>query len=189
MNIIAGQRRGAQLFAPRGMDTRPTQAKVKESVFNIIQAYVPDADVLDLFAGSGSLALEALSRGANHATLVDVDREAIACIRRNIEKLRFEPCTEVFKADWQQALAKAKALGRHYDLVFMDPPYRLLEIPNCCGRMADDGLLAQDAMLVLEHKTGVDITLDERFELYKEREYGETQIHFYLYQPDLEEQR
>ena len=80
MHIIAGQRRGAQLFAPKGMDTRPTQAKVKESLFNIIQADVADAQVLDLFAGSGNLALEALSRGAAHATMVDMDREAAACI-------------------------------------------------------------------------------------------------------------
>ena len=84
MHIIAGERRGATLFAPKGMDTRPTQAKVKESLFNIIQMYVPDACVLDLFAGSGNLALEALSRGAASAVMVDMDREANACIRRNV---------------------------------------------------------------------------------------------------------
>ena len=89
MRIIAGQCGGAQLYAPRGMDTRPTQDKVKESLFSIIQAYVPGARVLDLFAGSGALALEALSRGADFAALADRDREAVSCIRRNGEKLRF----------------------------------------------------------------------------------------------------
>ncbi|MEG0271386.1 MAG: RsmD family RNA methyltransferase, partial [Clostridia bacterium] len=79
MRIISGIRRGTQLFAPQGMDTRPTQDRVKESLFNILQGYVADAVVLDLFAGSGGLALEAISRGAKHAALVDMDREAMNC--------------------------------------------------------------------------------------------------------------
>ena len=179
MHIIAGQRRGAQLFAPKGMDTRPTQAKVKEPLFNIIHLYVPDACVLDLFAGSGNLALEALSRGASHAVLVDLDREAQACIRRNIEKLRFEACTQVLRADWRQALAQCR--GRTFDLVFLDPPYRMTELHEMCELLAEYGLLAQDAMLVLEHRTGTLIELDDRFTLFKQREYGDTEIHFYLY--------
>ena len=123
MHIIAGQRRGAQLFAPKGMDTRPTQAKVKESLFNIIQFYVPDARVLDLFSGSGNLALEALSRGAETAVMVDMDREAAACIRRNVEKLRFESCTQLLKCDWRQAVMQLKTGGcAPFELVFLDPP-------------------------------------------------------------------
>ena len=96
MRIIAGQCGGAQLYAPRGMDTRPTQDKVKESLFSIIQAYVPGARVLDLFAGSGALALEALSRGADFAALADRDREAVSCIRRNGEKLRFMDAMRIY---------------------------------------------------------------------------------------------
>ena len=146
MHIIAGQRRGAQLFAPKGMDTRPTQAKVKESLFNIIQAYVPEARVLDLFAGSGNLALEALSRGAQHAVMVDMDREAAACIRKNVDKLRFEDCTSLYKCDWRQAIAQMKAQGvEPFDLVFLDPPYRMLELNEMCAALADSGLLAEEA--------------------------------------------
>ncbi|MBR3874259.1 MAG: 16S rRNA (guanine(966)-N(2))-methyltransferase RsmD [Clostridia bacterium] len=182
MHIIAGDRRGAQLFAPKGMDTRPTQAKVKESLFNIIQAYVPDAQVLDLFAGSGNLALEALSRGAAYAVMVDMDREANQCIRRNIEKLRYAECTKVLKADWKQAIVQMKTEGRKFDLVFLDPPYRMTELNECCAALADAGLLAPDAMMVLEHRTGPFGMPDERFELIKERAYGDTEIHFYLYQ-------
>lgn len=185
MRIIAGERRGAQLFAPRGMDTRPTQAKVKESLFSIIQAYVPEASVLDLFAGSGSLALEALSRGADTAVLVDMDREALECIKRNIAKLRFEARAAAYRCDWRQAVAKL--CGKTFDLVFLDPPYRLMELEACCHALADGGLLSRDAMMVLEHKTGVVPVLDERFELLKQRRYGDTEIHFYLYHPRTEE--
>lgn len=182
MHIIAGQRRGAQLFAPKGMDTRPTQAKVKESLFNIIQFYVPDARVLDLFAGSGNLALEAISRGAASAVMVDVDREAAACIRRNVEKLRFENETALLKCEWRQAVVQLKNGGSEpFDLVFLDPPYRMTELGEMCNALADAGLLADDCMLVLEHRTGPFLLPDERFELFKERTYADTEIHFYLY--------
>ena len=185
MHIIAGERRGAQLFAPKGMDTRPTQAKVKESLFNIIQAYVPDAHVLDLFAGSGNLALEALSRGAQSAVMVDMDREAAACIRRNVDKLRYGECTHLYKCDWRQAISQMKAANETpFDLVFLDPPYRMTELGEMCASLADAGLLADDCMMVLEHRTGEFGRPDERFEEWKERTYADTQIHFYLYVGD-----
>ena len=181
MHIIAGERRGAQLFAPKGMDTRPTQAKVKESLFSIIQMDVPDAQVLDLFSGSGSLALEALSRGAEFAVMVDMDREAQSCIRRNIEKLRYGESTLLLRSDWRQSLAQM--MGRKFDLVFLDPPYRMTELGSMCAALADAGLLAQEAMMVLEHRIGPFEEPDERFELIKQRAYGDTEIHFYRYDP------
>jgi len=189
MHIIAGQRRGAQLFAPKGMDTRPTQAKVKESLFNIIQAYVPEAHVLDLFAGSGNLALEALSRGAGSAVMVDMDREAAACIRRNVEKLRFEDCAKLYKCDWRQAVAQLQTQrAEPFDLVFLDPPYRMTELNEMCAALADGGLLAPEAMLVLEHRTGEFGRPDARFQEWKERTYADTQIHFYIYNGPTEEE-
>ena len=178
MQIIAGERRGTRLFAPQGMDTRPTQAMVKESLFSIIQLYVPDARVLDLFAGSCSLALEALSRGAEEAVLVDSNREAAACIRKNVEKLRYQQQTQLLQCDWQQALPR---MGRPFDLVFLDPPYRMEILPECCRKMADAGLLNAGCMLVLEHRSGLDADPGEGFALLKERTYGDTQIHFYLF--------
>ena len=187
MRIIAGERKGALLTAPRGMDTRPTQAKVRESLFSMIQVYVPDARVLDLFAGSGALALEAVSRGAASAVLVDHDREAAACIRRNIEKLRFEAVTELYCCDWRRALAQMQASNEvPFDLVLLDPPYRFLELAQCCRALAEAGMLNSDALLVLEHRTDVPVYLDKRFTLLKQRAYGDTEIHFYQYRPDGE---
>ena len=186
MRIIAGERRGAQLFAPRGMDTRPTQAKVKESLFNMLQADVSGARVLDLFAGSGNLALEALSRGAEYAVLVDADREAAACIRRNVQKLRFEDRSALYRCDWRQAVAQMKAAGtRPFDLVFLDPPYRMTELWEICAALADAGLLAPHAVLALEHRTGALSAPKGRFAPYKQRAYADTEIHVYRFEdPD-----
>lgn len=187
MRIIAGERRGAQLFAPKGMDTRPTQAKVKESLFNMLQADVSGARVLDLFAGSGNLALEALSRGAEYAVMVDADREAAACIRRNVEKLRFEERSALFRCDWRQAVSQMKeAKAQPFDLVFLDPPYRMTELWEICSLLADDGLLAPHAVLALEHRTGALSTPEERFALYKQRAYADTEIHVYRFESGLQ---
>ena len=106
MRIIAGSARGTPLLAPKGMDTRPTQDKVKESLFNMLQGQLEDGAALDLFAGSGALGLEAVSRGASRAVLVDQSREASQCIRRNIEKLRFQDRAELLTCDWKQAVSK-----------------------------------------------------------------------------------
>lgn len=182
MRIIAGRARGTQLLAPKGMDTRPTQDKVKESLFSMIQWDIPDACVLDLFAGSGALALESISRGAREAVLVDKSREALDCIRRNIAKLRVEEQTTVLPCDWEQALPQLSRSGKQFDLVFLDPPYRMTDLGSICRRMQELSLLAPDAVLVLEHRTGVEPVMPEGFVLFKERTYGETQIHFYRWE-------
>jgi 16S rRNA (guanine(966)-N(2))-methyltransferase RsmD len=164
------------------MDTRPTQDKVKESLFSMIQWDIPDACVLDLFAGSGALALESLSRGAGEAVLVDKSREALDCIRKNIAKLRMEQQTTVLSCDWEQALVQLGRTGKTFDLVFLDPPYRMTDLGSICNRMLDLALLAPEAVLVLEHRTGIELSLPECFSLIKERSYGETQIHFYRWE-------
>lgn len=182
MRIIAGKARGTQLLAPKGMDTRPTQDKVKESLFSIIQWDVPDACVLDLFAGSGALALESISRGAQEAVLVDKSRDALDCIRKNIAKLRVEEQTTVLSCDWEQALNQLNRSGKAFDLVFLDPPYRMTDLGSICSRLLELSLLRPDAVLVLEHRTGSEPAMPEEFVPIKERSYGETQIHFYRWE-------
>lgn len=182
MRIIAGMARGTQLAAPKGMDTRPTQDKVKESLFSMIQLDVPDANVLDLFAGSGALALESLSRGAADAVLVDRNREALDCIRKNIAKMRVEDRTTVYPCDWESALLKCRQTGRQFDLVFLDPPYKMTELGEMCCKLQEMQLLLPGAMMVLEHRTGVQLEMPPAFVLEKERTYGDTQIHFYRFE-------
>jgi len=124
MRIIAGSRKGARIFAPKGSETRPTGDRVREAAFNLIgPGRVEDASVLDLFAGSGAMGLEALSRGAAHATFVESDREACRAINRNLDKLDLEGAT-VLCQDALTALRADVRSGTRYDLVLVDPPYR-----------------------------------------------------------------
>ena len=123
MRIIAGSRKGATIFAPRGARTRPTGDRVREAAFNLIGPLDGEA-VLDLFAGSGAMGLEALSRGARQAVFVEDEREACRTIERNLEKLQLRGA-RIVCMDALRALAAEVAAGRRYDLVLVDPPYRL----------------------------------------------------------------
>jgi 16S rRNA (guanine966-N2)-methyltransferase len=143
MRIIAGTRKGARIFAPKGGDTRPTGDRVREAAFNLIGP-VDDAAVLDVFAGSGAMGLEALSRGAASAVLVENDREAVQAIERNIDKLDLTGVT-VVRRDVLQALATDR---RTYDLILCDPPYGYQDhdrlVPYLVRALAPDGLLVYE---------------------------------------------
>lgn len=175
MRIIAGAARGRKLIAPDGVETRPTADRVRESLFNILGRRVSDARVLDLFAGSGALALEAISRGAEFAALCDVSREAAKAIERNIALLRAEDRTLLIRADWREALARLR--GRRFSIVFLDPPYRMLDAyASAAEALRAQGLLEADAVLVMEHAAKLAISLPEGFEIFDERRYGDTAV-------------
>src|SRR6188472_2090100 len=124
MRIIAGSHKGARIFAPKGLDTRPTGDRVREAAFNLLGPGAAEgATVLDLFAGSGAMGLEALSRGAVQATFVENDREACRTIVRNLDKLGLERATVLCQDALTALRAEARA-GTRYDLVLLDPPYR-----------------------------------------------------------------
>jgi len=127
MRIISGDARGRTLVAPAGQKTRPTQDYVRESLFNILQFQVNGASVLDLFAGTGALALESISRGAASAVLVDSDRSACEAIRKNIRSVQCADRCRLIQRDYRQALGEIAADGEKFSLVFLDPPYRMTE--------------------------------------------------------------
>jgi len=180
MRIISGSARGSQIFAPRGRDTRPTQDRVRESLFNILQGDVPGATVLDLFAGSGALALEAVSRGAHRAVAVDHAQDAVVCIQRNIAKLGFGDLMEVLSCDWRQGVQRLRGLEVQFDLVFLDPPYAM-NTEGVCQSLADAGLLQEGALLVVEHRKGMRPALEEPFAWRRTRGYGDTEISLFDY--------
>jgi 16S rRNA (guanine966-N2)-methyltransferase len=150
MRIIAGSRKGARIFAPKGTGTRPTGDRVREAAFNLLgPGSAEDATVLDLFAGSGAIGLEALSRGAAHATFVESDREACRTINRNLDKLGFGAAT-VLCQDALTALRADARTGRRYDLVLVDPPYRRFSsLQNALIQHLPD-VLAPDGVLLVE---------------------------------------
>jgi 16S rRNA (guanine966-N2)-methyltransferase len=147
MRIIAGSRKGARIFAPRG-ETRPTGDRVREAAFNLIGP-VDDMAVLDLFAGSGAMGLEALSRGASTAVFVESDREAQSVIERNLEKLALTGAA-LLRTDARRALAAEAAAGRRYDLVLVDPPYRMFDSLQPILATYVPALLAEDGLVVVE---------------------------------------
>jgi 16S rRNA (guanine966-N2)-methyltransferase len=148
LRIIAGSRKGARIFAPRGCETRPTSDVVREAAFNLIGP-VDGASVLDLYAGSGAMGLEALSRGADRVVFVEHDRDAAATIERNLDKLRLTGA-EVVRGDVAQRVAAEAQAGRRYDLVLIDPPYDMLQ--TALAKLASDlpAVIAAAGLVVVE---------------------------------------
>jgi 16S rRNA (guanine(966)-N(2))-methyltransferase RsmD len=172
MRIIAGEHKGARIFAPPGRETRPTSDRVRENVFNIVAPWVEDARVLDLYAGSGAMGLEALSRGAAAAVFVESDPGAVRAIERNLDKLRLRGA-RVVRLDATAALAQEVAAGRKYDLVLLDPPYAMTDFAALGHYLA--GVLADDGLLVLETAARVEPELTG-LAVRTSRRYGSTRV-------------
>lgn len=177
MRIIAGSARGRTFDAPVGKDTRPTLDRVRENVFNILQMKVRGAKVLDLFSGSGAMAFEAVSRGAEEAVLVDVDRTANAVQRKNAEKLRMTDCVRILNCDWQQAVNRLCAQGERFQVVFLDPPYAMHDMTSVMTALRP--LLAPDAVILLEHEAKTFPSTPDGFDLYDSRKYGIAGVSFF----------
>jgi 16S rRNA (guanine966-N2)-methyltransferase len=172
MRIIAGSRKGARIFAPKSLDTRPTGDRVREAIFNLVGP-VEGMHVLDLYAGSGAMGLEALSRGAESATFVEADRAATETIVRNLDKLGLEGAT-VLREDAARRLASDAAVGRRYDLVLIDPPYRMLSgLLPMLERYAP-AVVAAEGLLVVESdaREEPDLPLPKR----TSRRYGSARV-------------
>lgn len=176
MRIIGGQARGRAIVAPPGEKTRPTLDYVRESLFNIIRWDVMDAEVLDLFAGSGALSLESVSRGAKSAVLVDTDRDACEAIKKNIVNSRMADKFRLIPRDYKAALELLAREGKTFDLIFLDPPYKMENTGEICAELYDRGLLADAFLIVVEHRRGLAPLVDERFEAFDTRSYRDTQI-------------
>jgi 16S rRNA (guanine966-N2)-methyltransferase len=172
MRVIAGRYRGRRLQAPPGDATRPTSDRVREALFSVLADRVDGARVLDLFAGSGALGIEALSRGAAEATFVDTAPAAIRAVKANLAAL--DAAADVRRADARRFLGSASAAARQYDLVFLDPPYRL------AGRLGSEltaalpAVLAPGAAVVVESDRRAPLELG--LPILDERRYGDTLI-------------
>lgn len=176
MRIITGRARGVKLYTLDGESTRPTAERTKEAVFSMIQFDVEGRNVLDLFAGSGQLGLEAVSRGADHADLVDRSKAAIEIIRKNMVKTKLALDCSAFCADFSDFLRGHKGRDK-YDLVFLDPPYDIKVIPEALKNLLRYELLKPGFTIVCETRSesdvfGGDKSLMDHFSVRKQTRYG-----------------
>lgn len=180
MRIVGGQFRGRRLLAPKGLATRPMTDRVRVALFSILGDEVRGRRVLDLFAGTGSLGLESLSRGAAAAVFVDKRPEAVAAIRQNIEALGLAPdAARVVRADLAKGPGPLKGLSG-FDLIFVDPPYGQGLIPVALALLTRCGLASEQALLVAQHRnTEVLAGIIAGWCLTDQRKYGQTVISFF----------
>ncbi len=177
MRIISGSRKSLRLTTPKGKGIRPALDKVKEAIFNILWS-VEGLQVLDCFAGTGNLGLEALSRGAAHATFIDSGREAIELIKKNIAICKFEDQTTLIPYAAATAIAKLGKTNAQFDLIFVDPPYNKNLVNPSFQQIADAHLLAPNGQIICEHFPKEVLTPPAGYELADERKYGQTLIGF-----------
>lgn len=180
MRVISGERKGMPLKAVNGVTTRPTTDKVKESLFNILGPFFNDGTVLDLFAGSGGLGIEALSRGMEHGVFIEKDSKAFQNLKENIAKCRYEDRTEVYRNDATRALKLLIKRDFQADLIFLDPPYNKHMYYDLVKDIIENNVIHPQGTIVCEHEYKMELPEEvEGFTKYREEKYGDTKISFY----------
>ena len=178
MRIIAGEMRSRKLKAPEGMDTRPTADRVKEALFSILGSRIYGARVLDLYGGSGALALEAVSRGADSAVVCDLSAKACAVIQENIDTLGCGEKVKLLRMKDTAVLSALQKKNDAFDLIFLDPPYRMSTVP-VCQMIVEYKLLKPDGTIIVEHGRETPPDILPPLTLTDHREYGAAGVGFY----------
>lgn len=180
MRIIAGTARSLPLRSLEGRDTRPTTDRIKETLFNILQSGIAGSSFLDLFAGSGQIGLEALSRGADHAVFVENNKKACACIEDNIQFTRFEKQSKLLAMEALSALRSLEGKDA-FDYIFMDPPYKSAQEREVLAYLAESRLLKEDAVIIVEAAMDTDFSYVNglRLEILREKKY-KTNKHIFV---------
>lgn len=182
MRVIAGTARSLQLKTVPGMETRPTTDRIKETLFNILAPEIPDSKFLDLFSGSGGIGIEALSRGAAQAYMVDNSRAAVKVIQENLKHTHMESRAEVIGQDVLTAIRLLEGRSLVFDVVFMDPPYRKELERDVLAALAHTSIVDADTLIVVESSldTAFDYAEEFGFEVHRVKEY-KTNKHTFLY--------
>ncbi|MGE5614724.1 MAG: 16S rRNA (guanine(966)-N(2))-methyltransferase RsmD [Bacillota bacterium] len=180
LKVIGGSVGGRKLNSVKGMATRPTSARVKEALFNILAPRIAGSEVLDLFAGTGSLGIEALSRGAERAVFVDKSPGCCSVVRANLENTGFTSCAEVYSMDFSEGIRFLSREGRKFDLVFLDPPYNKNFIQEALNLIEKNDIIRTGGIIAAEHRKSD--SLPERcggLKVVDIRKYGDTMITIY----------
>lgn len=179
MRIISGTSKGRKLVTPRSQSLRPTSDRVKESMFNILQDDIVGKVVLDLFAGTGNLGIEALSRGAKKTIFVEKGRQALRLIQRNLTQFGLEERSEILPKDANRAIGILKQKGESFDLILMDPPYEKGLIQRTLMKLNSYPIYHKDSILVIEHDRREPLsTVMDGWNLIRQRRIGDTLISF-----------
>jgi len=179
MRIISGTSRGRKLVAPRDHSLRPTSDRVKESIFNILQNELEGKVVLDLFAGTGNLGIEALSRGAQKTIFVEKGRQALRLIERNLNQFGLKERSEILPKDVNRAIGILKQKGESFDLILMDPPYQKGLIQKTLTKLNSDPIFHKDSIVVIEHNRREPLPqILNGWNLIRQRQIGDTVISF-----------
>ena len=184
MRVITGIARGHRLIAPEGLETRPTSDKVKEGVFSSIQFELEGAQVLDLFAGSGQIGIEALSRGASFSVFVEQASDALACIRQNLISLQLTGQAEVIPMSVERALARLSYSEKKFDYIFLDPPYQKGLEEVTLGQIVKANVLKEGGTVIVESSSQTDVRSDE-LECFKIKTYKTTRFTFFRQNSNL----
>lgn len=185
MRIITGKFGGRRLTAVPGTKTRPTTDKVKEAMFSMIGPYFDGGQVLDLFAGTGGLGIEAVSRGCDHAFLVDKQRQAQLVITQNIAVTKAPEQFTLRRGAAESALAEFSANGQRFDLIFLDPPYRFKIIGTLLAKFVALNLVNDQALIVAETDEAIDLTtIPTAYQFIKTHDYGLTHVTVWRYQKE-----
>ena len=180
MRVIAGSAKRLQLKTIEGMGTRPTTDRIKETLFNMISAYIADSNFLDLFSGSGAIGIEALSRGAAHASFVEQSKKAMECIKDNLKYTKLSDRAELYETDAVNALSRMEG-NKTFDYIFMDPPYNQSHEKRVLEYLSNSMLLSDDGIIIVEASLETDFSYVAKlgFSIIKEKEY-KTNKHVFL---------
>jgi len=173
MRVIAGEFKGRKLKAVPGMNTRPTSDKVKEAVFHMMGPFFRGGTCLDLFAGSGSLGIEALSRGIDHVTFVDKSSQAIKCIYQNLEFIR-NTDSNIFRNDAFRAIKIMAKKEMKFNLILLDPPYDKINVNLLLSELCKHELLSIEGMIYVEHRANIQILEDDCFVVWQQKQFNPT---------------
>lgn len=177
MRVITGSARGVQLKTPDGLVTRPTTDRVKEAMFSIIHFEIPGAAVLDLFGGTGQLGIEALSRGAKSAVIVDAGESACRMIRENLKRTRMEGQGRVIRSDYLDFLSRTK---EQFDIILLDPPYAEVFLENALKRITEIDILRSGGIIMTERPLGKELPWEfPGYERSRDYKYGKTLLTVY----------
>ena len=187
MRVISGRCKGKRLFSVRGLNLRPTSDRVREAIFDILQDQIEGRKVLDLFAGTGALGIEALSRGAGRAVFVEESPRSLTALRKNIEECRMKDRAQVLAREVKSGIRILEAKGESFHIIFLDPPYGKGFVPKTLKALATSSIVSPDTLIVAEHAATDPAFSIPHLECVDARKYGGTLVSFFRTQKETME--